>query len=86
MTLGKLNKNPGFLSTSICAAIICSFLLTGCTVKTIGDPNRPVRIEAHITVDIRQLEEVASKIEDMVSIQEELISNTYEYPKYYIGR
>jgi hypothetical protein len=42
-------------------------LLSGCTVKAIGDPNRPITINAHITIDIKGLEKTASSIEDMVS-------------------
>jgi hypothetical protein len=41
--------------------------LSGCTVKAIGDPNRPITINAHITIDIKGLEKTASSIEDMVS-------------------
>jgi len=39
----------------------------GCTVKAIGDPNRPITINAHITVDIKGLKETATDIEDYVS-------------------
>jgi hypothetical protein len=42
-------------------------LLGGCTVKAIGDPNRPITINAHITIDIKGLEKTASGIEDMIS-------------------
>jgi hypothetical protein len=41
--------------------------LSGCTVKAIGDPNRPITINAHITIDIKGLQKTASSIEDMVS-------------------
>jgi hypothetical protein len=41
--------------------------VSGCTVKAIGDPNRPITINAHITIDIKGLEKTASSIEDMVS-------------------
>ena len=45
------------------------FLLlgVGCTVKAVGDPNRPITIEAHVTVDIKGLQNTASSIEDYVS-------------------
>lgn len=43
--------------------IICA----GCTVKTVGDPNRPITINANITVDIRGLKNTATNIEDMVA-------------------
>ena len=48
-------------------AIVGLALLSGCTVKAIGDPNRPITINAHITIDIKGLEKTASGIEDMVS-------------------
>jgi len=41
--------------------------LTGCTVKAVGDPKRPITIQAHITLDIKGLQQTASSIEDMVS-------------------
>ena len=41
--------------------------LSGCTVKAVGDPNRPITINAHVTIDIKGLEKSASNIEDMVS-------------------
>ena len=39
----------------------------GCTVKAVGDPNRPITINAHITIDIKGLEKTASGIEDYVN-------------------
>jgi len=42
-------------------------LLVGCTVKTVGDPNRPITINANVIVDIRGLKNTATSIEDMVS-------------------
>ena len=42
-------------------------LLGGCTVKAVGDPNRPITIQAHITLDVRGLQQTATNIEDMVS-------------------
>ena len=41
--------------------------LGGCTVKAVGDPNRPITINAHVTIDIKGLQKTASNIEDMVS-------------------
>ncbi len=41
--------------------------LVGCRATVAGDPNRPIKIEAHITLDIRQVKETAASIEDMVS-------------------
>jgi hypothetical protein len=43
------------------------FCCAGCTVKAVGDPNRPITINAHITIDIKGLEKAASGIEDFVS-------------------
>ena len=43
------------------------FLLTGCTVKAVGDPNRPITINANVVVDIRGLKQTASNIEDLVA-------------------
>ena len=42
-------------------------LAAGCTVKAVGDPKRPITIEAHVTLDIRGLKDTATNIEDMVS-------------------
>ena len=41
--------------------------LWGCTVKAVGDPNRPITINAHVTVDIKGLKDTATNIEDYVS-------------------
>ena len=43
------------------------FLCCGCTVKAVGDPNRPITINAHVTLDIKGLENTAANIEDYVS-------------------
>ena len=43
------------------------FSFTGCTVKAVGDPNRPITINANVVVDIRGLKQTASNIEDLVS-------------------
>ena len=47
--------------------VLAALALAGCTVKAIGDPNRPITINAHITIDIKGLQKTASGIEDMVS-------------------
>jgi hypothetical protein len=39
----------------------------GCTVKAVGDPKRPITINAHITLDIKGLKDTATDIEDYVS-------------------
>ena len=54
--------------------LLCVFiLLTGCTVKAVGDPKRPITIEAHVTIDIKGLKDTASNIEDYVSGKQENI-------------
>lgn len=47
--------------------LIALLLLAGCTVKAVGDPNRPITINANIVVDIRGLKQTATNIEDMVA-------------------
>ncbi len=42
-------------------------MATGCTVKAVGDPNRPITINANVVIDIRGLKQTASNIEDMVA-------------------
>lgn len=39
----------------------------GCRATVAGDPDRPIKIEAHVTIDIRQVKEAANSIEDQVS-------------------
>ena len=46
---------------------VTCFGLSSCTVKAVGDPNRPITINAHVTVDIKGLKETANGIEDYVS-------------------
>jgi hypothetical protein len=46
------------------AVLMCC---AGCTVKAVGDPNRPITINAHVTIDIKGLEKTASGIEDYVN-------------------
>jgi len=43
------------------------FFTAGCTVKAVGDPNRPITINAHITVDVKGMQNTATDIEDYVS-------------------
>ena len=49
------------------AGLLLLAFLAGCTVKAVGDPNRPITINAHVTIDIKGLEKTASSIEDFVS-------------------
>ena len=59
----KLNKQKD----SLPSLILMLMVVTGCTVKAVGDPNRPITINAHITVDIKGLQNTATDIEDYVS-------------------
>lgn len=64
-------KHPLFLLLLVaCVLASCDFM-SGCTVKAVGDPNRPITINAHVTVDIRGLKETATNIEDYVSGEKE---------------
>ena len=47
--------------------ILASLALAGCTVKAVGDPNRPITINANVVVDIRGLKQTANSIEDIVA-------------------
>ena len=59
--------------TKVCGYFLFFLLavcvLAGCTVKAVGDPNRPITIQAHITVDVKGLRDTATDIEDFVSGQ-----------------
>ncbi len=56
------------INTTSMALITGAILaLQGCTVKAVGDPNRPITINAHITIDVKGLEKTANNIEDYVS-------------------
>lgn len=46
------------------AALIGS---VGCRATVAGDPDRPIKIEAHVTIDVREIKQEARSIEDMVS-------------------
>ena len=41
--------------------------LWGCRATVAGDPDRPIKIEAHVTIDIREIRQEARSIEDRVS-------------------
>ena len=47
--------------------IFLLMIMAGCTVKAVGDPKRPITINANIVVDIRGLKKTAVGIEDMVA-------------------
>jgi hypothetical protein len=46
---------------------LAAIAVAGCTVKAVGDPNRPITINANVVVDIRGLKQTATNIEDMVA-------------------
>ena len=48
-------------------AALSILILAGCTVKAVGDPNRPITINANVVVDIRGLKQTAANIEDRVA-------------------
>jgi hypothetical protein len=54
------------IAVSLCFVLVLSFF-AGCTVRTVGDPNRPITINANVVIDIRGLKNTASDIEDMVA-------------------
>jgi len=47
--------------------LLAVIAIAGCTVKAVGDPNRPITINANVVVDIRGLKQTATNIEDMVA-------------------
>ncbi|OQA55370.1 MAG: hypothetical protein BWY42_01481 [Candidatus Omnitrophica bacterium ADurb.Bin277] len=47
--------------------VFTAVAVTGCTVKAVGDPERPITINANVVVDIRGLKDTATGIEDMVA-------------------
>lgn len=63
----RLQDRRLFLLLAIVWGLGSGVFLSGCTVKAVGDPNRPITINAHVTVDIRGLKETATNIEDYVS-------------------
>lgn len=70
VTRDKQQKNNLAIYFCFWSLVSCLWSLvcfSGCTVKAVGDPNRPITINAHVTVDIRGLKETATNIEDYVS-------------------
>ena len=55
------------LVTKAAAMLLAAIAIAGCTVKAVGDPNRPITINANVVVDIRGLKQTATSIEDMVA-------------------
>ncbi len=59
----------------IMGSLFFAWSIAGCTVKAVGDPKRPITIQAHITVDIKGLKDTATDIEDFVSGQKPTVSS-----------
>ena len=53
--------------SQIVSLMLLTILGTGCTVKAVGDPNRPITINANVVIDIRGLKQTATNIEDIVA-------------------
>ena len=53
--------------TKMVATFLAAIAVAGCTVKAVGDPDRPITINANVVVDIRGLKQTATNIEDMVA-------------------
>lgn len=53
--------------TKAAMMFLAAIAIAGCTVKAVGDPNRPITINANVVVDIRGLKQTATNIEDMVA-------------------
>ncbi len=53
--------------TKAATMLLAAIAITGCTLKAVGDPNRPITINANVVVDIRGLKQTAANIEDMVA-------------------
>lgn len=58
---------------TLMVAGLLAMQLSACTVKAVGDPNRPITINAHITLDIKGLKDTATDIEDYVSGKKETL-------------
>lgn len=52
---------------NLLALLLILAVLPGCTVKAVGDPERPITINANVVIDIRGLKQTATNIEDMVA-------------------
>ena len=55
------------LWTAVLACVVGVVGSSSCRATVAGDPDRPIKIEAHITLDVRQVKEAATSIEEMVS-------------------
>lgn len=48
--------------------LVSGILLAGCTVKAVGDPNRPITINANVVVDVRGLKQTANSLENKIAV------------------
>jgi len=46
---------------------LLGLIVAACTVKAVGDPEKPITIKAHVIIDVRELKETAVGIEDMIA-------------------
>jgi hypothetical protein len=53
--------------SKLSALMLAFSIFCGCTVKAVGDPNRPITINANVVVDVRGLKQTAESIEDQVA-------------------
>ncbi len=60
----KVRFFSGFAIALGSAALIGT---VGCRATVAGDPDRPIKIEAHVTIDVREIKQEARSIEDLVS-------------------
>jgi hypothetical protein len=52
---------------AVLLGLAVALALPACTVKAVGDPKRPITINANVVIDVRGLKNTASNIEDMVA-------------------
>ncbi len=72
-SIKHMQKRNSFFALLSLLILLTTPLFQSCTVKAVGDPNRPITIKAHVIVDIRELKQTADSIEDYVSGNTETI-------------
>ena len=63
----NFSRRLHLLAMTPVAILLLASLTVGCTVKAVGDPNRPITINANIVVDVRGLKKTATGIEDRIA-------------------
>jgi hypothetical protein len=53
-------------NVSYCLLAVSLAGFAGCAAKIVGDPKKPITIEAHVTIDIRGLKNTANDIENQI--------------------